>query len=111
MLFFDNNPSILKWSSEETIIPYISPVDNRPHRYYLDFTVMYKNRKGEIKRAIVEVKPEAQTRLPTSKRKTQRYLQEVKTYTVNQAKWKTAQEWALDRGFDFMLLTEKHLGI
>jgi hypothetical protein len=79
MVFFDNNPSILKWSSEETVVPYISPVDNRPHRYFLDFTVMFKTRTGEIKRAIVEVKPAAQTKPPVNRKKTQRYLEEVKT--------------------------------
>lgn len=111
MVFFDNNPSILKWSSEETVVPYISPVDNRPHRYFLDFTVMFKTRTGEIKRAIVEVKPAAQTKPPVNRKKTQRYLEEVKTYSVNQAKWKYAKEWALDNGFEFMILTEKELGL
>ena len=31
----DTNSSIVSWSSEEIIIPYISPVDNRPHRYFV----------------------------------------------------------------------------
>lgn len=109
MIYFDNNPGILKWSSEETIVPYISPVDGRPHRYFIDFTVMFKTKSGEIKRAIVEIKPKAQTVPPVKRKNTQRYITEVKTYSVNQAKWKYASEWAKRNNFEFMILTEDHL--
>jgi hypothetical protein len=111
MIFFDTNPSILQWSSEETVIPYISPVDGRMHRYFVDFTVKYKTRTGQVKKAIVEVKPEAQTKPPTQKKKTKRFIQEVMTYSVNTAKWKFASEWAADRGFEFKILTEKDIGV
>ncbi len=112
MLYFDAHPSVLKWSSEETVVPYISPIDKRPHRYFLDFTIMIKTRTGEVKKYIVEVKPEAQTKPPVKpQRKTQRYITEVATYTVNTAKWEAAREWAEHKGFEFIILTEKQLGI
>ena len=45
------------------------------------------------------------------KRVTKQYLQEVMTWGVNQAKWKAAEEYALDRGWEFKVLTEEHLGL
>ena len=111
MIWCDTTPSVLSWGSEEVVIPYISPVDNRPHRYFVDFIIKYKTSTGEIKKALVEIKPKAQTMLPKQRKRTQRYLEEVKTYAVNQAKWKYADEWAKDRGIEFRILTEKELGI
>ena len=45
MVYCDNNPNILKWSSEEIIIPYRSPIDKRIHRYFPDFWIQIKNSK------------------------------------------------------------------
>ena len=39
MVFCDRNDSVLKWSSEELAIPYVSPIDNRVHRYILGKTL------------------------------------------------------------------------
>jgi len=38
-----------------------------------------------------------------------RYLREMKTWKVNEAKWKQAQEFCKDRKWEFKILTEKHL--
>ena len=45
------------------------------------------------------------------KRKTKRYIQEAATYVVNQSKWKAATEFCKDHGWEFQVITEKHLGI
>ena len=39
----DKNPAIVKWSSEETIIPYRCPTDNKIHRYFVDFKIKLKS--------------------------------------------------------------------
>ena len=57
----DNNPNILKWASEEFSIPYVSPIDNRIHRYYPDYLIEVKEVSGKIKKYVVEVKPKKQT--------------------------------------------------
>ena len=49
MVWCDKNENILEWGSEEIIIPYVSPVDNRIHRYYPDFYVR-ANQHGRIKK-------------------------------------------------------------
>lgn len=110
-VYLDRTPSILQWGSEETVIPYISPVDNRVHRYFVDVVVKYKTPNG-IKRALLEVKPKAQTMPPKQpKRQTKRYMEDVMTYAVNQAKWKAAREFSEKNNCSFILLTEDELGI
>lgn len=110
--YCDTNPNILRWASEEFSIPYVSPVDNRVHRYYPDFLIEVKESSGKIKKYVVEVKPEKQTLPPKQgKRVTKSYIYEAKTYAVNQAKWKAASEFCLDNGVEFKIITEKELGI
>jgi hypothetical protein len=111
---FDADPQIIWWSSEETVIPYRSPVDKRIHRYYVDFTVRLNTTDGKTKTLLIEVKPYKQTLPPViqeSKKKSKRYIQEVMTWGVNSAKWKAAREYCKDRGYEFKIMTEKELGI
>ncbi len=109
--WLDRTPEVLQWSNEETIIPYISPVDNRVHRYFPDFLYVIQTNKG-IETRLCEVKPKAQTKPPkTPKRKTQKYLKEIATYSVNSAKWLAAQQYCAKMGYIFEIITEKELGI
>jgi len=108
----DHNPSVVKWKSEETIIPYRCPLDNRIHRYFVDFQIQVQNKEGILKTYIVEIKPEKQTKPPIHPGKnTKRYLTEAATFVKNQAKWEAAKNWAKDRGYEFLILTEHHLGL
>ena len=67
---------------------------------------------GNIKTYVVEVKPKKQTQPPKKKsRVTKSYLYELNTYAVNQAKWKAAHEFCLDRKIEFKVITEDELGI
>ena len=112
MQWCDRNENILEYGSEEFWIPYISPVDNRVHRYFPDFIIKVKENSGNTKNYVVEVKPQRQTVAPKQKsRVTKSYLYEAQTYAVNQAKWKAAEEWCADRLLNFMIITEKELGI
>jgi|SRR5210317_682900 hypothetical protein len=110
MVYCDNNPAIIEWGSEEIIIPYRSPIDKRVHRYFPDFYIKYVNTRGQSLREIIEVKPKRQTLPPKEqKRKTKKFLNEIATYAVNQAKWKAAEEFCADRRMSFRILTEDHL--
>ena len=112
MNWLDTNNDIISWASEELIVPYISPVDNRKHRYFPDFIVKLRTRDGTVKTMMLEVKPKKQTIQPVvRKRVTKQYINEVTTYAVNVAKWDAATEFCLDRGWEFKILTEEHLGI
>ena len=112
MQYCDSNMNILEWASEEMFVWYKSPVDNRAHRYFPDFYIKVKESTGVIKKYIIEVKPKRQTKPPAKpKRQTRGYLREAFEYAKNKAKWKAANEWCLDRGYEFKVLTEKELGI
>ena len=39
MVYFDTNPKIISWSSEEIIIPYFDSVTKTRRRYYPDFLI------------------------------------------------------------------------
>ena len=112
MVYCDNSDNILEWGSEEIIIPYLSPWDGKLHRYFPDFYIKVKQASGDIKKFIIEVKPKKQTRPPEPvHRKTKKWLNEVKTYSINEAKWKSASEWCSNNDMEFKILTEEELGI
>lgn len=104
----DSNSGIKFFSSEETIVPYMSPVDNKQHRYFVDFKIV----TSAGKTFLVEIKPHVQTLPPVkSSRKTKRFLTEASTFLVNQAKWEYAKRYASARGWEFVVLTEYDIGI
>jgi len=112
MRYFDQNPNVLKWSSEEVIVPYKSPIDGRYHRYFPDFLIRVKNKEGKLETIMIEVKPSKETKEPKpQKRLTKKYLYEVKTWGINKSKWEAAIEFCKDRKWKFMIITEKELGI
>tara|TARA_R100000081_G_scaffold91914_1_gene71555 strand:+ start:1281 stop:1724 length:444 start_codon:yes stop_codon:yes gene_type:complete len=115
MVYLDEHKDIVQWSSEEFCVPYRSPIDGRMHRYFPDFWI--KRRAGGC--VLIEVKPHKQTMPPDIKNKnktksgriSRRYLNEVKTWGINEAKWKAAEEYCKDRGWKFKIMTEKELGV
>ena len=110
MKYLDEQPNVIWWASEELPIPYKSPIDQKVHRYFPDFVARIRQPDKEVT-VVMEVKPHKQTQLPTQKRKTQRFLQEVATYAVNQEKWRAADLFCKEHGWKFMLITEKELGL
>jgi len=108
----DNSPGVVSYSSEETIIPYRCGTDNKIHKYYMDFRVQIKNKLGQVKTYLIEIKPKVQTLPPKySGKQTKRYLNESMTYIKNQSKWEAATRYAKDRGWEFYVFTEDHLGL
>ena len=108
----DRNNSIIYWASEEISIPYVSPKDNRVHRYYPDFVIKVKEKNSKIKTYVVEVKPKKQTLPPKPRKKVSKsYIYECTTYEVNKSKWKAASEYCKDHLIEFKIVTEDELGI
>ncbi len=111
MEWCDSNDKCYKWSSEEVVIPYISPLDNKKHRYFPDFLI--QTPKGWF---LIEVKPLTQSRPPKKLvvenlelKKKRRYIKSVQTWLVNEAKWKAATKVCEKKGWSFQILTEKQL--
>jgi hypothetical protein len=111
MKYFDDHPNVIWWASEELTIPYVSPIDNKKHRYFPDFIVKMRLKDGKVTTYILEVKPLAQTKMPVQKRKTKRFIQEAATYAVNQEKWRAADLFCREHGWQFKVITEKELGL
>lgn len=112
MKWCDTNPSVEEWGSETIIVPYISPLDRKVHRYFVDFYMKIKDKNGKIEKYLIEIKPERFTKPPEiPQKKTKRFIDEVFQYGVNEAKWKAAFEFCEDRNMKFIILTEKDLGI
>ena len=105
MDWLDQSESVVYWSSEELVIRYYNPIDNKIHRYFPDFIVKVKRKDGTVMTHVLEVKPEYQTKEPVRKRKTQKFINEYVTYTINQSKWKAATEFCKDRGWEFRILS------
>lgn len=102
--WLDNNPSVLRWGSEELAIQYINPFDKKIHRYYPDIIILYKHADGTVRKEIVEIKPYAQTVL--TPRASPRDKEAI---ILNEAKWKAATIWAESQGAKFRVVTEKSM--
>ena len=111
MVYCDKNDAIIEWGSEEVIVPYLSPMDGKVHRYFPDFYMKVRQADGSTKKFIIEVKPKSQCKQPVKnpKRRTTKWFNEVKTFAINQAKWKSAREFCEDKGMEFKIFTEDHI--
>lgn len=110
--WLDKNPAVVEWASEHTVVPYICQTDGKQHRYFVDITMKVKLASGVLKTYLVEIKPYNQTLPPKFPGKnTKRYLDESHAYIKNQCKWKAAKSFALDRGAEFVVITERELKI
>ena len=106
--FCDNNPNILRWCSEEIVIPYILPLPNggvRPAKYYPDLYVEYKDVNGKLNRELIEIKPKKQTR-PSRARNPKTKMFENAAFMKNTLKWEAAHAWCKERGIEFKILHE-----
>lgn len=101
--FFDENASIKKWASEEIVIPYVHPIDNKIHNYFPDFLVEFES-NGKTNFWLIEIKPKKQVNLKENASKKERI-----TWAINSAKWKAAQSYCNKNNFEFKVLTEKEI--
>jgi hypothetical protein len=111
MRWFDDNINVLSWGSESVVIPYFSPIDEKSHRYFVDFVVNLKTKEGEIKKLLIEIKPFKQTIKPVLSiyKKPTTLMYENRQYILNQVKWEAAKEWSKKQGYEFLILTEKDI--
>ena len=110
--YCDTTENILQWSSEEVVIPYKNPIDNKYHRYFVDVYLKAKDKSGNIVEKLIEIKPKSQT-IPPNKPKTKkgekRYLKEMGMWIKNSSKWEAAKEYCKSKNWDFVILTEEEL--
>lgn len=114
LMYLDNHPQVTRYASEESfmIVTYVNPMTGRSHRYFPDMWFEKKDKDGKLKHYLVEIKPHAQT-LPPVKDKngkiSKRYMRAVATYGINMKKWEAARLICAKKGWEFKIITEKHL--
>lgn len=102
--WLDSTPAVLRWSSETIKIKYVSPLDGKVHNYSPDCLVIYRDKSGEVKKEIVEIKPYNETvERPNSTPEQKRDI------AVNNAKWTAASHFCKTNGFTFRIITERTL--
>jgi hypothetical protein len=112
MKFLDSSQAVIKWGSEELVIPYLKPVIDpvtgrpgfKPARYFPDFVVVYQDKDGNIQKEVLEVKPLKETL--AEKAKSDR---DKMALAVNIAKWKAAEVFCRQNGMKFRVITEQSL--
>lgn len=103
----DASDAVIGYTSEEVVIPYWSAIDQKMHRYFVDFMIHVTTPVGS-KKYLIEVKPKEQTE-PPKKTKSKYYQSQCITYVQNMEKWKAAKEWAEKNGIEFVVMTEVDL--
>lgn len=109
--YCDLRENIIYWESEEKNIPYLDPITGRWKRYFPDIFIKYKDNEGNVRKALIEIKPQKDLIEPEKnpKRKTKSWVYRVQMWARNQAKWSAAKEWCKDRNVEFRIFTEKEL--
>ena len=106
MKFLDLSGNVQNWCYEGIIVPYVCGTDNKLHRYFPDFLVLFTDGR----RVLVEIKPQSECSAPKKrKRKTRRYLTECFTYCKNMSKWAAAEHFCKKRGWEFKIVTDAQL--
>lgn len=112
--YLDNNPKIMKWACENPIIIYVD-LHNKTHRYFPDYYYEIKtDDENLMKKVIVEIKPKNELYPPVRpKNETAKALENyeyaIRTHIKNKIKWSHAEEYAKNRGMEFIIITEEHL--
>ncbi len=109
MRWCDTSPNVSSWSSEEIVIPYFSALDQRWHRYFVDFMIVVATRDGE-KKYLIEIKPREEIEKPKPTR-SKYYQSRCETWIKNQEKWNAAREWARQNSCEFVIMDEYDLGL
>ena len=110
MHWCDTNPRCLKWNSEEIRIPYLCTINNKHRHYVMDFWVLLDDNIEYL----VEIKPAKQTKPPKKPSKKtrnaiQNYLYAESTWVNNMDKWRAAVDYAKQRKYKFVIMTEHKL--
>ena len=108
----DKNPNVLRWGSENFVIPYIDITrNNETHKYIVDifFEIANATKNGLPIKWLIEIKPFNQSTTPKiTKRKTpEKLLAETIIVKRNHCKWEAAINFCKARGWHFGVYTEK----
>lgn len=109
-IFLDNNPFVLKWASEEIKIPYMKPTADgiKPSTYWPDLYVEYLDKDQNVKKVVIEVKPEKLLMKSKARNKKTSALENY-TFMINMLKAEAATKWCEQRGLEYRFAVEKNI--
>jgi hypothetical protein len=113
----DRDPNVVQWSSECIHIRYMDKTSGRSRAYIPDFWAKTRRADGTFQEMIIEVKPGKESPKhapPPIKRKRQTeasFLREAMTWGRNKCKWAAAEAFCAAKGWAFVVLTERELGL
>jgi len=124
--YLDLTPRVIRWAYESVCVPYFNPLDNKNHRYFVDFYLELSDMDNKLKKYLVEVKPFKQGPIINSdgtfdfsnkpkppKNKTKKsmtnFMNSATTYATNTYKWKSAIEFSRKNGWIFRVVTENEI--
>lgn len=118
MRYCDNNPNILQWQYEGLSIPYHNPIKSLSNhtsginaKYLPDFYIKYQTKSGVIEEALIEVKAKCEVipPEPNPKKLTAAYKYRLKTFALNESKWRQAKQICETLGIKFIIITEEFI--
>lgn len=122
MIYLDSNESVKVWGAEHLRIPYekteynskTKEMETTSHGYYPDFYYELSRSDGSVSRVVAEVKASNETvepKLPIkpTAKQLKNFEYALKMWNKNLSKWKYMIEYCERKGFEFIIITEKHL--
>ena len=107
----DKNINVVKWGSENFVIPYIDKTrNNETHKYIIDLFFEIKTVENKIPiKWLLEIKPQNQSVTPkmTKRKSVEKLLYETMIVERNHCKWKAAVHFCKSKGWHFGIYTEK----
>jgi len=111
MIWCDTNDKVLIWSSEPVKIKYWSRDGNKQRTYHPDFYFKILKQDDTTQEFLAEIKPKNQIQKPNppskmSKKALESYKFLAEQYVKNIDKYNAAKEYAVNRSWKFIVLTE-----
>ena len=103
MNFLDRCPFITEWSSETVVVPYLSQVDGKLHRYFIDNYI----KLIDGREFLVEIKPKKFCSPP--RKNSKNFLTESIEFKRNQSKWTYARKFSEDNNMRFIVITDSSI--
>lgn len=104
MVYCDEHPNVIKWSSEPFKIPYSDPLTGKQRVYIPDFLITFLNSNKELITKLIEIKPIKEQLSDYAKNAEDALIQ-----AKNRAKWGAAIAWCARRGIEFVVMNETNL--
>lgn len=129
----DRSDNVVRWASEPIGIQYKNPIANLDYcnkhhlnpqnpaywkvcTYNVDVWIELLTPDGtNVRKIFIEIKPYAQTKPPeplkpdANPKQIKAWNEQARTYMVNVAKWKAAEEYFKSKQCEFMIVTERTL--